>query len=523
MTNHKQIKLKIWGLILIFSLLITIPFIIPHSGFISLFAFVPLFMMEELISKNNIKHKFLYFYASFLLFNIFTTFWIWNISAAGAIAAIALNALQMSVIFLIFSLIKKRVTRKWLAFAALAIIWLAWEHTYFDSQISWPWLVLGNAFATSPYLVQWYEVTGSLGGTLWILVTNILLYATIKNRKRALAAITSAMIIIPVIASLIRYASYSETDNPIDILAIQPNIDPTSKYGIIPQYEIDDRFVELVQNNITPETDYIVTPETFTYDFNIDNPSSNTSYLKYQMLLHQFDDVKMILGVLSTKIYNTPDKPTISARAANGFWYDIFNTVTVIDKSGVKDYYHKSKLVPAVEFIPYQDKLPFLGKVFESFGGSSSSYGTMDDIYPLIADENTSVAGLICYESVYGEYARRAVKKGADFIAVITNDGWWGDTPGYKQHFRYAALRAIETRRDVVFVANTGRTGFFDQRGAVRSYTDYWVETTLSDTVNANRELTFFTKYGDIIGIIACWLMIAVILVLINIVIPKRR
>ncbi len=514
MTNHKKNKVIIWGLILLFAILITIPFIIPHCGFISLFAFIPLFFLENYISTNNVKHKFIYYYSSFILFNVFTTFWVWNASAVGAIAAIILNALQMSIVFQLFCYFKKRLNRKWIAYIAFVVMWLAWEHTYFNVQISWPWLVLGNAFATSPYMVQWYEITGSLGGSLWILATNILLYFAITSKKRCTSIAAIATILIPVVFSTLRYSTYSESDDTIKVLAIQPNINPYDKFGVLPQYEIDDRFIELVETNISPETKFIISPETFTYNINLDSPESNTSFLKYQMLLHNHPETKMILGALTNKVYHTTEKPSVTSIAAKGYWYDVYNTIMLIDSNGVKDYYHKSKLVPAVECTPYIDIFPFLGDVFEFFGGSRSGYATMDDMKPLI-DESSNISGLICYESIYGEYARRAVKDGAEFVTIITNDGWWGDTPGYKQHFRYALLRAIETRRDVVFVANTGITGFIDQRGSVKSHTEYWTEATLEDTVNINKVLTPFTKYGDIIGVIACWLMITVALLFI--------
>src|SRR5690606_18143444 len=80
----------------------------------------------------------------------------------------------------------------------------------------------------------------------------------------------------------------------------------------------------------------------------------------------------------------------------------------------------------------------------------------------------------ICYESVYGEHTARQTRLGSQAIIVITNDGWWGNTPGYKQHFSFSRLRAIENRKSVARSANTGTSGFIDQRGNVVAATEYW-------------------------------------------------
>src|SRR5690606_25092859 len=108
-------------------------------------------------------------------------------------------------------------------------------------------------------------------------------------------------------------------------------------------------------------------------------------------------------------------------------------------------------------------------------------------------------APVICYESIWGNYVADYIKKGAQFIAVITNDGWWGDTSGKDQHLQYAKLRAIENRRWVVRSANTGISGFINQRGDIVQKSSWWVPTALSQEINLNEDLTFYTKYSDLI------------------------
>ena len=121
----------------------------------------------------------------------------------------------------------------------------------------------------------------------------------------------------------------------------------------------------------------------------------------------------------------------------------------------------------------------------------------------------------VCYESVYGEYCTGYVKKGAKFLTVITNDAWWGDTPGYRQHLSYSSLRAIELRRDVARCANTGISCFIDQKGRIVKESRWWEKEVLRGTVNLNSEETFFVRHGDFIGRVCTFVFLLLLLSLI--------
>ena len=517
-TPRKNICGNLWLLVVGFALLISLPFLVPHLGFLSLVAFVPLFFLDRMLREHRVRHAFWYYYAAFLLFNIATTFWIWFVSPAGAVAALLLNALQMAAVFAIFrwggrvirARVKQPLRAEALSLVFFIITWLAWEHVYFDVEISWPWLCLGNAFATSTRLVQWYECVGALGGSAWILLTGALVYLALlapgRKARRAYAWGSLAIIVIPILCSEIRYATYRESDDPMEVVVLQPNIDPFHKYGVKPQAALDARLVTLMEQASTPRTRYIVTPETFTYDINIEDPASNASIQRYQAFLAAHPGVELLLGALTWRLYDSPLKPTRSARAHGpGRWVDVYNTAIVLDSAQVYGSYVKSKLVPGVEIIPYENVLTFLGPLVRKFGGSSNSYGTQSEMDAISDSRGNKVGVMICYESVYGDWSRLATKKGAGFLAVITNDGWWGDTPGYRQHFNYARLRAIENRRDIVQAANTGTSGIINQRGDVLEKTGWWVETTLTATINGNDVQTPFVRHGDCIGRIAAW------------------
>ncbi|RYZ96105.1 MAG: apolipoprotein N-acyltransferase, partial [Moraxellaceae bacterium] len=171
-----------------------------------------------------------------------------------------------------------------------------------------------------------------------------------------------------------------------------------------------------------------------------------------------------------------------------------------IENSAKVEFYHKSKLVPGVERMPFPKALSFLAPVFRELGGSVSGWGYQDAPEVFYAHSGIGVAPVICYESIFGDWVAKSVKDGAQFIAIITNDGWWGNTSGKDQHFLYAKLRAIETRRWVARSANTGISGFINQRGDVVKESKWWTSTAIKQDINLNDSLTFYVNNGDVLA-----------------------
>ncbi len=162
--------------------------------------------------------------------------------------------------------------------------------------------------------------------------------------------------------------------------------------------------------------------------------------------------------------------------------------------------YHKSKLTPGVEILPSFNGLKWLEKYAIDLGGTVGSLG-MDPVRKVYSTVNTvPVSPAICYESIFGEFFAKFVKNGAQIMIIITNDGWWGNTAGHRQHFSFTHLRAIETRRSIARSANTGISALIDQRGDVHQVTGYWKPAVIKGTMNANAKITFYVKYGDYIA-----------------------
>ena len=176
----KTISVKLWILTVLSGILLSIPYTLSGCGWVAFIALIPLLTAEYIALQNGKKHFWINYYTCFFIWNLITTYWIWYATQWGAVAALLLNSLQMALIFRIFRWFRRRWSGI-LPYIGFAALWLCWEHFYFTWQVSWPWLTLGNAFATNVKLVQWYSVTGTLGGSLWILVLNILIFRTFLN------------------------------------------------------------------------------------------------------------------------------------------------------------------------------------------------------------------------------------------------------------------------------------------------------------------------------------------------------
>ncbi len=493
-----------------------------------LFAWIPLLFVEEHLYLNRQKYvsfkAFLYSALTFLSWNLITTWWIVNASPAGMLLAVFINTLLMSGVFWLFHFSRRKLGSS-MGYFSLLVYWLSYEYFYLNAEISWPWLNLGNGLANDILLIQWYEYTGTLGGTCWILLVNIILFHLIKEFIRSrksrktlyLGIVLSVFVLVPPAVSFLIFKTYHEEKNPCEIVVLQPNIDPyEEKFGGLPPEEQMDILLRLADSLGTPATDYFVAPETFIND-NVweQNMHINPSILAIRSFLEKYPGAKFVVGLTSYKRYRSRDEipPTASKIPGTNIWYDSFNSSIQIDSTDNIQIYRKSKLVAGVEKMPYPRYLRFLEKLTLRLGGTFRSHGTQKNRECLFSPgDSKGIGTAICYESVFGEFVTEYVKAGANLIFVITNDGWWGDTPGYRQHHGFSRIRAIETRRSIARSANTGISSFINQKGEILCRTEYWVPDAIRCTLNASREKTFYVRHGDFMARIAGFFSILMIL-----------
>jgi apolipoprotein N-acyltransferase len=453
-------------------------------------------------------------YLHMLLWNAFTTWWIYNASLVGAAMAIFANSLIMCVPWLLMRLTKRRLGDI-AGYISLIAFWLSFEFFHHRWELSWPWLTLGNAFAVQPYWVQWYEATGTTGGSLWVLLTNVLSYFLIKEYKangrttRYFGSIISIvlLLVIPILVSRsilssqqqeIANSARSATRN---IVLVQPNIDPyEEKFAAGSQEQQIKKLIALSESKIDAQTALVIWPETaIAVGVWEDEVLTNSYYQPIWAFLKQHPNVSLLSGLDSYKNYGSDKKnATSTARFSQdqNFYYDAFNSAIMMHPDNTYKIYHKAKLVPGVETLP--SFLLWLGGLFDSFGGTSGTLGRDKERTALPDGQNYYVAApVICYESIYSDYITGYLRKGANLLTIMTNDGWWDNTPGYKQHMNYARLRAIETRRWVARSANTGISCFIDPSGVVYQPQPWDTEAAIKMNIEPLQTQTFFVQHGD--------------------------
>ncbi len=510
-----MIKVKFWLLSILSGIILSLAWpAIGDQTILIFIALIPLLFIEKQLAKHTSRWKslwvFSYAYLSFFIFNLLTTWWIYYASDWGMAMAVICNSFFMAVVFWLFHLTKRWVGQKQ-GYWGLIILWIAFEYLHLNWELSWPWLTLGNVFANDPEFVQWYEYTGALGGTFLILSINLLLFQFVdrylSDGERKWQPLIYALVILLAvgISSYTTYTSYEEKGESFHVVVVQPNIDPYyEKFHGMAESEQIDRMIEQSLENIDEETDLVLWPETA---FPTPCWEHEFEYLygteEIRKVISHYPRVRLVTGLLSTRLYldSTQLSPT-SKKFRHGMgWFDNYNSAIEIDKSDSIELHHKSKLVLGGEKVPFLKYFPFMKRLSITLGGSTGGYG--EDGSPTVffnEDGKAGVAPIICYESVYGEYVTEYVRKGAEILAIITNDGWWEDTPGYKQHLAYARLRAIETRRGLGRSANTGISGFINQKGDLFNTTEWWVQDSIKGELHLNDELTFYSRYGDYIG-----------------------
>ena len=469
-------------------------------------ALVPLLWLIESTKNDGFWAFTLRVFLGFFVWNAIATWWLWNATVFGMFFAMFVNCCMMTLVILLWRRIDSKLGSK-AGFIFLPLAWICFEKLHLNWGFSWPWLNLGNGFAANPDWVQWYEYTGVFGGTLWIWVVNISLYHATKHyvvKKKLDKKLIQplALIFIPLgLSFLIKSQFEQKTEETLTVTVVQPNIDPyTEKYDLTnqEQYEI---LLEQIESELSENPDVIISPETYFSE----GAGTNLSYIEesklYQDLLYyaNTNNTQLLNGIQFYKTYAEKDRTKTANKLNNGTWADFYNSAFLTDSKGVQ-VYHKSKLVAGVETLPFRDVIePLLGNVMLDFGGTVLTRATQAEREAFALYNGIKISPVICYESVYGEFVTGFVRNGAEVLAIMTNDAWWGDTAGYKQHMAYASLRAIETRRAVVRSANTGISGFITPLGEVTSKLAYNTKNVLTAAVYPQSAITLYVRYGDYI------------------------
>jgi len=476
-------------------------------GLILLISMVPFLIIEDHLYMNSERYHpnayFVYLVPGFVIFNIISLSWVRAASIPAAVAIITGLSFLMSFVLWLAHLTRLRSGNLAGSFA-LIFFWIAFEYLSLNTIYLSPWVNLGNGLAKDILFIQWYEVTGTGGGTLWILCSNLFLGSCIisilrtKRMSIKYLRIWLIIILIPSLVSVTRYYTVNLSDtNKNEVVIIQPDYDPFTEKFTIPFEEQLEKALSMADRTVTDRTSWVLMPET-----TIDDPvnENNTGDNMYVQAIKEFTSrhhgTDVIAGIVSSR------------------GDENFNSAFHLTGDGVTGIYRKSKLVPGIEMQFSAGFGRAIKKIIPYLGGTQWGYGRQDERSCFRHSVTGQVAGpIICYESVFGNYVADYVREGAVVLFIITNDGWWKNTNGYKQHLSYASLRAIETRRPVARAANTGISCIIDIRGNRVQETDWWTESVIRGDVSSETYITPYVRYGDLIMKISSALSVLIILV----------
>ncbi|WP_027377355.1 apolipoprotein N-acyltransferase [Kaistella palustris] len=496
---------------------------IPFFIFIAL---VPLLMMEHDIThfskiKNKARAIFGLSFLCFVIWNIVTTGWLYGArnpdgshSLMAVVVPVLLNSLFYSIVFQLYHIYKK-AQGTYFGLVFFVAVWMVFEQLHMNWEFSWPWLNLGNAFADYPKVIQWYDTLGATGGSFWILLINVYFFYTLRiweaGRKRKSLIINSsvlaAVIFLPMLISFAKYENFNQKPlETVNVLMLQPDLDPYHEKYSKDSLTILNDLLTLAEENSKGQIDYYIGPETsFPGYGSISENGFEQSLLLNNVkgFLSRHPKSVFTTGISSHRFYPPgSEHPRTAYETSPGVFVDSYNSAVQVIPDRKVEVYHKGKLVPGVENFPYINVLkPVLGDAMLNLGGTTASLATDPERKVFSNPYNAGkLAPIICYESIYGEFVTEYVKKGANFLAIMTNDSWWGVTQGHEQLMAYARLRAIETRREIARAANSGISAHINARGDVEADTFYGDKTALFAKVNLYDHQTFYTRAGDLLS-----------------------
>lgn len=484
-----------------------------RTGFLAYGALIPLFI---LLQGKTRTAAFKWGYIAGLFFNMATLFWIGNVTVPGLFGAMLILPLYTAFYAFFHAHLLRRLS--WNAFVYVPFLWTAIEYLQSLGEMAFPWTHLGYTQSYYLPLIQYAEYLGVYGVSFWVACLNVLLFLAYHSagwrKKGYLLFVILAFFIVPLGHGLARLYTPLATTHSLKIALIQGNIDPFEKWEFENYHKNFLVYDRLTKISASSEPDLIIWPETATPFF----------------LRHEFKYLDLVAHLIDSL-----QTPLLTGSV--DYDYDIAgeryynNSAFLIEPHSVHlQRYAKNQLVPFSERVPYRNYFPFrlLKKILYDLNTGIGDYAkgetlqvlefnTPDD-YRSKSGETGSrkrfrVAVPICYESVFPEIVRRFAFQQIDFIAIITNDAWFGKTSAPYQHAQIAVFRAIENRRSIARCANTGVSCFIDAFGRLTNATPIFHEKIAHGTIAIHPNQTFFTKHGNLFAQIVSVIALSVLLI----------
>jgi len=468
------------------------PFHLPFLSFVAIAPAVVLLRRLELRqdTRGALRWGFWYGFVTqgAVLYWLVVALWHFTpFSALGYLATIALFGLWHALLFWLVVRVRLRfpVLPLWVA---LPVAWTAVEWAVgHQGDIRFPWLGLGTSLADAPVLVQWADIAGARGVTLWLGWCNVMLVEAADSRAVGQSGIVRrfALVLATIVAAW-GYGAWRIRTLPLRELGtvglIQPNEGFREKWD--PRHA-DSVVAKLVTMSRDLEArgplDLMIWPEAAIPGYL--RPAWDSAVARSAR--------ESRTPILTGGIY-AEDRPDGS--------YEYFNAAFYFDSSGAwRRYpvYEKRYLVPVVERVPFvparlMQGVPGIGHWSGGFGRGRS--------LPLYPSTLGRFGVAICYESAFEELARAYRRARADFLVNITNDAWYGRTAGPYQHVSHLVLRAIETRMGIARAANDGISEVVDPLGHSAAETGLEREATVSARLRTSDVVPLYTRLGDWVG-----------------------
>jgi apolipoprotein N-acyltransferase len=404
------------------------------------------------------------------------------------------EALFPALLGILFYKIKNIFSCDWLL---ITLLWIIMEWAQGSGPLGLPWSRLANSQYTNIYIIQGASLFGSVFVSGLLVLGNALIACYLYNRSSHKYIIGFLLIfIINFSYGYYRINSkenYTETAN---ISIIQTNINSKEKWISSSVNNILDTYIELTQlacNNPTTKIDTVIWSETAI-------PITLANHKDILEKCHQLSN--------ST---NT----TILVGSFDSIDNDTFNTIFKFSPfSDNTETYYKQNLVPFGEYLPlrsvFEKSIPILSNL--NAGTSDLTAGEKNNIFNT---NNSVIANLICFDSIFPEIARQQVLEGANIIAVESNDSWFNKTAAKHEHLSQAVLRAVENNRYVMRCANGSISAAISATGQIVSALKSESDGYINYEVPLIPDKTLYTQLGDCIVFIS--MLIIVVLLITNI------
>ena len=361
-----------------------------------------------------------------------------------------------------------------------------------------PWNLIAYSFLNHIEVLSITSIIGTYGFNLFCisLFTSPAIFILRKSKKDISMSIL--FLVIPFFF-YIYGLSYKEKFNVLDkisfdfkIRVIGSNISLDRFYSNLDSVSVIEDLIEL-SNPVKNDKIIFIWPEGILPDV------SQAEFVNYNWLFKEKfnNNHLLIVGINNQRI--------------NDGFKKYYNSMSIYDNDlNLLNFYNKVNLVPFGEFIPFENILSRIGLKTITNNYQSFSKGEVRKVINLNQENfNLKILPLICYEIIYS--GKIFDNNNFDLIVNISEDGWFGNSIGPKQHFAHSIFRAIESGKYIVRSANNGIAAIINPVGIVEQKVDYGQSGYVDFIESRDIKATIFSKFGNKIFVILILLYIFLI------------